>query len=741
MKERQEENAEALGSMDQATQKAGEQWAKYARRIEETQSVLEKMNGTSEETAQRKQQLQEKVDKARAAMEQLEQETNGAAKTAGELIQQSKELADELEKQEEYAAAVQRGVYNLEKQQASAKIKAAELASQIELNNEYLQEAQESSDGCATSIDRFGNRVKKSGDAVEESVDALTAMSDALAAAGLVNGLKALADAMWDCSEASMEMESAIAGVYKTVDGTPEQLAEISDGIKAMSTKLPTAATEIAAVAETAGQLGIQTDDILSFTKVMVDLGESTNLSAQEGAEALAKLANITGMSADNYDRLGSVIVGLGNNFATTEADIVSMATRLAATGSLTGLTEAQIMALATAMSSVGIEAEAGGSAVSKLLKQFETMVATGSDSLDEFASVAGMSAEEFSAAWGEDAVGALTAFLKGLGKIDAQGGSSVATLEDLEIKETNLSRAVLSMASSGDLLTRAVDEANRAWAENTALTEEASKRYETAESKLAMLSNSAYNFQAAVGDVLNQALVPLYEEGAKAFAWMTDVVESAPEAVAAVASMTTTMAGLTAGMMALGAAKKALAADGILSAAIGALTNPTFLAVGAVAALTAGVATYVSSATEASEASKAMAQRTKDMADVVEQSTKEFQNGREEAAKTTAGYQEMAQQLEELAGKEDKQASDLELIHSLVDQLNQAVPNLNLNYEETTGSLTHMGETAVYTAEELERMLELQAKQDEYNSLVERQVDLYNQKLELDAALKDAQE
>ena len=123
------------------------------------------------------------------------------------------------------------------------------------------------------------------------------------------------------------------------------------------------------AVASAAGQLGIATPDIMSFTEVMVKLGDTTNLNAEEAASSLAKFANVTQMSAKDYDRLGSVIVDLGNNFATTESDIVSMATRLAATGELAGLSESQIMALATAMSSVGIEAEAGGTAMSKLLK------------------------------------------------------------------------------------------------------------------------------------------------------------------------------------------------------------------------------------------------------------------------------------------------------------------------------------------------------------------------------------
>lgn len=161
-------------------------------------------------------------------------------------------------------------------------------------------------------------------------------------------------------AKAAIDFESAFAGVRKTVNASESDMKKLETGIRDMAKEMPTAATEIAGVAEAAGQLGIKTDSILGFTKTMVMLGDSTNMSAEEAATSLARLANITGMSQNDFDRLGSTIVALGNNLATTESEITSMGLRLAGAGHQVGMSEAQIMSFAGALSSVGIEAEAG---------------------------------------------------------------------------------------------------------------------------------------------------------------------------------------------------------------------------------------------------------------------------------------------------------------------------------------------------------------------------------------------
>ena len=287
------------------------------------------------------------------------------------------------------------------------------------------------------------------------------------------------------------DFESAFAGVKKTVNATEQELEQLRQGILEMSKTIPLAATEIAGIAEAAGQLGIQNENLLAFTRTMADLGVATNMTSDEAATSLARFANIVGMSQDNFDRLGSTIVDLGNNLATTESEIVSMGMRLAGAGAQIGLSESQIMGMAGALSSVGIEAEAGGTAFSTLMTKMQLAVETGSGQLESFASVAGMTTANFKKSFKEDAAGAITAFITGLGKVNETGDSAIKVLTDMNITEIRMRDALLRASGASEVFNKSMDIANAAWEENTALTKEAAQRYETTESKMQLLKNT----------------------------------------------------------------------------------------------------------------------------------------------------------------------------------------------------------------------------------------------------------
>ena len=300
----------------------------------------------------------------------------------------------------------------------------------------------------------------------------------------------------------AIEFESAIAGVKKTINGTPEELLKIQNGIRKMATEIPLSVKEIAAISEAAGQLGIKTESILGFTRTMADLGVTTNLAGEEAASTLAKFANITGMSQSNFDRLGSTIVALGNNLATTESDIAAMGLRLAGAGKQVGLSEAQILAFSGALSSVGIEAEAGGSAFSKVMVDMQLAVETGNKDLANFSRVAGMSATEFKKAFQTDAAGAINTFIKGLGKSKEKGESAIKILDDMGITEVRMRDALLRAAGANDVFTQSITLGTQAWKENVALTEEAKKRYETTESSIKLMKQAFNDIGISLGSV-----------------------------------------------------------------------------------------------------------------------------------------------------------------------------------------------------------------------------------------------
>ena len=310
--------------------------------------------------------------------------------------------------------------------------------------------------------------------------------------------------------KSAVDFESAFAGVRKTVDATKSQYKDLEDGIRSMSKQMPQSAAEIATVAESAGQLGIQRENVLSFTKVMVELGDTTNLSSEEAASALAQFANVTGMSMDNIDRLGSTIVALGNNLATTESAIVEMGQRMASTGSQIGMTEAQIMSWSGAMSSVGVSAEVGGSSFSKFAKDVQLAVETNSSQLSKFAKVAGMSSSEFSKAFKEDASGALQAFIKGLSESEEKGTSVTAVLDALGYTEVGMSQTLSSLAGGYGTLSKALDVGSESWKENTALSKEAETRYQTTESQLEILKNQFQDVGISIGQILLPTLQSL---------------------------------------------------------------------------------------------------------------------------------------------------------------------------------------------------------------------------------------
>ena len=144
---------------------------------------------------------------------------------------------------------------------------------------------------------------------------------------------------------------------------------------------------------------------------------------------------------------------------------------------------------------------------MTQTLAAIESAVAAGGEDLQKFATVAGESAQEFADKWKNHPIEAIQDFIRGLGKLDEKGESATMVLDEMGLSGVRQSNMLKSLALAADTMTGAVDLSNRAWSENTALTNEASTRYETTESKLRMLKNQVVDMAIDFGGPFVDAL------------------------------------------------------------------------------------------------------------------------------------------------------------------------------------------------------------------------------------------
>lgn len=306
-------------------------------------------------------------------------------------------------------------------------------------------------------------------------------------------------------------LEEAFSDVSKTFKGTDEQLKKTRKELDYMaSNTIPVAREELYGIAANAGQLGVGAKNVVGFTDTIAKLGATTNLTYDSASSEIARFANITKMSLDDVDRLGSTIVELGNNTQTTEAEIVSMGMNLGAAGKQVGMHQAEIIGLAAGMSSLGMGAEAGGTAVSKLLYDMQEASMTGSKQLGKYAKVAGMTSKGFKQAFEKNAANALVLFTQGLGEMQKEGKNVIGTLNDMGLSEARLRDTILRAAGSNDVLNRTINTGNIAWEQNIALNEEFSNKSKTSASDIQLMKSKVEE----VGNAFGEHLIPHVNKG-----------------------------------------------------------------------------------------------------------------------------------------------------------------------------------------------------------------------------------
>lgn len=340
----------------------------------------------------------------------------------------------------------------------------------------------------------------------------------------------------------AMAWEDAMAGVSRTtfdVDKSAEQnaksLALVEKQLREVAKTVPVAATELAAIAESAGALGIAAPDIGEFTKQFAMLTATSNVTT-ESIDEVARVLNIMGVPIEQFDNFVSTLVELGRSTAATETDILSMSKRLAPMARLAGFTTEEVLSLSAATASLGPRAEAGSSALTRLFGDISKSIGKGGADLDNWATLVGESGEQFARSWQTDPSTVIEKVVTAISKYEGNAAGLSQTLEHLDqdnirnvITLGSLATGVLDVGSKQRDLIAINRVAEEAWAKNVAMTQIAEQRFKTTSSQIQIARNRLSEIANVLGGpVVEQIgrMISILQDFATGFAALPEPIQ-----------------------------------------------------------------------------------------------------------------------------------------------------------------------------------------------------------------------
>lgn len=679
-------------------------YKKQQEKVSTLEAALRNAQRAQEEYASRVSTAQSNIERCERALETLRRSTGDTTAEQEELTKELDKWNAELEEAQAGQAAAERGVQNWQKQLNNAKVELNGLSDEIDKNNGYLDEARNSADGCADSIDEFGNEVGES----KKGIEALAA---ALAAAGIAKTVKEIADVLVECAKAAEGFETSMAKVSTLADTSVVPLESLKAQFLELSSETGVAVGALAEAAYQAMSAGVDTADVVNFVATATKTSTAGFTDSSTAVNILTTALNAYKLEGTEAERVASMFVKTQDEGKTSVNELAANMGRIIPSAaaynvSLENLTASYAVLTKTTPNTAIV--------TTNLSAMFDELAKNGSNVADILQEQTGKSFSELMASGSN--LGDIMAILS-----DSVDGDSTA-FSNLW-SSTTAGKAALSLLNVG------AEEFDRTLGVMANSSGAVEKNFQimanTTEFAHQRMANAAENLKIAVGDQLNPALEKLYTTGADAFSWAADFVQESPWIVNAVIGVTAGFGTMAAGVTIYEhAAELAAAKTAILNAVMNA--NPAIFVVAGIVGLVAAVGTYIASISSADEETKAFMESLEDSKTAYEDLSAAME---EEQASTAASLAA----LENLLAVEEKSATQKGIIKQLVDELNEAVPDLGLAYDETADSIN-------MTTEALGAMIEKSAEQEEMEAAVTRLKELHKEETQIARELEQAE-
>ena len=300
-------------------------------------------------------------------------------------------------------------------------------------------------------------------------------------------------------AKAAIEFESAMADVRKVVDfDSPDQFKQMGDDVIRMSTRLPMAAKDIAAIVAAGGQAGLARGELTRFAEDALKMGVAFDSTAEESGSMMAKWRTSFRLTQDEVVSLADKINYLSNNGPASAKQIASIVTRIGPLGEVAGLASGQIAAMGATLAGMGVQEEVAATG----MKNFMLTLTAGSSATKQQQQVfkaLRMDAKKVAVDMQKDAQGTIVRILTAISKVDKTKQASV--LQTLFGRESI--GAIAPMLNNMELLKKNFENVGDETKYAGSMNKEYEARAATTANNIQLLQNRVVAAGNAIGSIL----------------------------------------------------------------------------------------------------------------------------------------------------------------------------------------------------------------------------------------------
>lgn len=472
-----------------------------------------KLGGALTKINQKQTELVRTARKQAEAVKEVTRRTKESAKETAELTAKKtleKAVSKALEKStKSYSLELRKLVEQYKKGSiSSSQFARAEkdLRNRFKLSESQVRSARLQMGAYADELRSARSAQEKAG----KNTDKLTRVTRRLAQAYTVLlAAKKTSDAALYAVKSYTDTEDAMLGLAKTTSLTSVEIQSLADELEGLSNNVtPKTKKELLGIAEAAGRMGVDgADNIKKFVKSLSALDSASDLVGDEAATAIARILKVTGEADEAVNGVASAIVALGNNTAASESEIANFALRLASTTVDAKLTSSEVLGLSAGMKEMGIQAEGASTVIGRMFRVMADAVAKGGKDMDTLSRVTGKTSEEIEEAFGSDKVALFGDFVKGIKRLQDEGGTLNSVLEEMGIKNDENARILGTMAERYERVGSIIELSNEAFEDGNAHFREAAKQAAGLSSGLGRLKNQMTSLAEKTGEAFSDDL------------------------------------------------------------------------------------------------------------------------------------------------------------------------------------------------------------------------------------------